>query len=479
MSPSSAALPSPAEVAAERARRSLRRYVRDAWHVVEPAARFVPGWHLDAICDHLEAVSAGEIRHLLITMPPRHAKSLSVSVFWPTWEWVTHPERRWLYASYALSLSVRDSVKCRRLIESPWYQAAWGPRFQLTSDVNLKTRFENDATGYRIATSVGGSATGEGGDRIVCDDPHAIDEVESATIREGTLTWWDETMSTRGNNPATVAYVIVMQRTHASDLAGHVLEQGGYHHLNLPAEYEPRPAICCGRNPDPRSEPGELLWPEQFDRAAVDGLKVRLGPVAAAGQLQQRPVPRGGAMFKREWFPIVDAAPAAASRVRYWDKAGTAGGGKFTAGVLMSRDERGLYTVEDVVRGQWSAGDRRTVMLQTAAADADRAAMAVAVWLEQEPGSGGKESAETSIRDLAGYDVHAETVTGPKEVRAGPFAAQAQAGNVRLLHGPWNMAYLDELTLFPRGPYSDQVDGSSGAFNKLALARQPKRVAVG
>jgi len=200
------------KVERELATRSLREFVRQAWHVVEPSTPFVSGWHIDAICAHLEAITRGEIRNLLINVPPRHMNSLLVSVFFPAWEWIRWPERRWLYSSYAATLSIRDSVKCRRLIESPWYQARWGHVFALTTDQNAKMRFDNNRSGYRLSTSVGGSVTGEGGDRIVCDDAHKVDEVESDTSRKGALDWWDVAMSTRVNDPKTSAKVVVMQR---------------------------------------------------------------------------------------------------------------------------------------------------------------------------------------------------------------------------------------------------------------------------
>src|SRR5215813_622788 len=156
------------EIDRELATRNLGDFVRQTWSIVEPATPFVPGWHIDAIVEHLEAVSACQIRKLLINVPPRHMKSLLVSVFWPAWEWIRFPERRWLYSSYAASLSTRDSLKCRRLIESHWYQVRWGHVFTLTSDQNTKGRFDNNRSGYRLSTSVGGAVTGEGGDRIVC-----------------------------------------------------------------------------------------------------------------------------------------------------------------------------------------------------------------------------------------------------------------------------------------------------------------------
>src|SRR5271155_3700297 len=290
------------EIEREAATRSLREFVHQAWHVVEPATPFVPGWHIDAIVDHLEAVTRGQLRNLLINVPPRHMKSLLVSVFWPAWEWIKHPERRWLYSSYAASLSIRDSVKCRRLIESPWYRSRWGHVFSLTGDQNAKMRFDNNRSGYRLSTSVGGSVTGEGGDRIVCDDPHKVDEVHSDTVRKAALDWWDVAMSTRVNDPKTSAKVVVMQRCHQQDLSGHLLEQGGWDHLCLPAEYEGPVRLTSIGFVDPRTERGELLWKERFGPREIADLKRSLGSYAAAGQLQQRPSPAEGGLLKRHWF---------------------------------------------------------------------------------------------------------------------------------------------------------------------------------
>ncbi len=284
----------------------LSGFIADAWHVLEPKTQFIPGWHLDAIADHLNAVTNGHINNLLINVPPRHCKSLSVSVFWPVWEWIKFPERRWLFSAYASSLSIRDSLKCRRLIESPWFQKNWKDKFQLRGDQNEKARFDNDQGGYRIATSVGGAATGEGGDRVVVDDPHAAGERQSDALREAALTWWDETMSTRLNDPKTGARVIVMQRLHEKDLSGHVLEQGGYEHLCLPAEFDPgRPSKTIVRGymwSDPRTCDGELLWPARLGKIEIAEAKLRLGPTGYAGQFQQRPVPAGGARFQSAWF---------------------------------------------------------------------------------------------------------------------------------------------------------------------------------
>lgn len=452
------------------ARRDLHEFVKQAWHVVEPATEYVDGWHIRAICDHLQAVSAGQIRNLLINMPPRHAKSLIVSVFWPVWEWLTHPARRWLYASYGQSLSTRDSLKCRRLIESPWHRANFGGLYRLTGDQNQKTRYDNDKTGYRLATSVGGLGTGEGGDRVVVDDPHNVMEAESEATRESTLLWWDEVMSTRGNDPKTVARVIVMQRVHEKDLSGHVLAQGGYEHLCLPAEYEGGSRVTSIGWSDPRTEEGELLWPERFGRIELDALKHILGPIAAAGQLQQSPVPRVGGIFELGWFNPQPVAPASfAAIVRYWDTAGAKPGqGDWTVGVLMGRTEDRRYWILDVSRFQKPGDERNAEMLAVAKLDAARYP-GVKQWVEQPPGLA-KESTDAIVKHLAGVSVEADRVTGQdKTGRAAPVSDQLRAGNVFMLEAEWNAPYLAVMCKFPAGAHDDDVDATSGAFNKIAL----------
>lgn len=227
----------------------LGEYVRGAWHVVEPAVTYRHNWHIDVEVEHLEAVSRGEIRNLLVNVPPGTMKSLLCSVFFQTWEWLERPALRYIYTSYAEGLATRDSVKCRRIIASQWYQERWGNRYRLTSDQNVKTKFENDKTGYRFACGIRGQITGEHGDRLVADDPHKVLEVESDVMREDVIEWWDKVMSTRWNDPKTVAKIVVMQRIHAKDLSGHILSTAkdeGWVHLMLPMEYEPRPFIVVG-----------------------------------------------------------------------------------------------------------------------------------------------------------------------------------------------------------------------------------------
>lgn len=466
------------------AEKYLEHFISQAWHVLEPKTPFRSGWHIGAICAHLQAVTDGEISKLLINIPPRHQKSLSVCVFWPAWEWGPRrkPETRWLFSSYAEQLSKRDSLKCRRLITSFWYQKRWGDIFNITSDQNEKMRFENNKTGYRVATSVMGMGTGEGGDRIVVDDPHNVKEGESELKREAVLTWWDESMSTRGNTPEA-AKVIIMQRIHEADLSGHILaEKEGYVHLCLPARYEGENRIfstllnTVDEKPyvDPRKDIGQPLWPEMYDSVALSELEKDMSEYSIAGQLQQRPAPRGGGMFKVENFKVVNAfrLEHLEKIVRYWDKAGTEGGGARTAGVRMAklRPDSNLgygFLVLDVVKGQWSAGVREKRIKEVAELDGKQ----TEVWVEQEPGSGGKESAESSIKNLSGWKVYADRVTGSKEVRAEPYAAQVEVGNVAVFNSPeWTKSFLDEHENFPTGRFKDQVDSAAGCFSKCIAA---------
>ncbi len=461
-------------VQTEQASRHLVEFIRQGWSSVEPRP-FVPGWHIEAICEALEAVTAGSLKRLLITVPPRHMKSLAVSVFWPAWAWGprARPGLRFLFASYARALSVRDSVRCRRVLESPWFQARWGDRFRLCFDQNTKARFDTDEGGYRLATSVDGALTGEGGDIVVVDDPHNVRRVPSANVRAATLAWWDEAMSTRLNDPRTGAFVVIMQRVHEQDLAGHILARDhDWEHLCLPARFEAAHPQRWLR--DPRRREGELLWPRRFDEPVIAELEARLGSAAAAGQLQQRPRPRSGGLFEQHWFKIVEAAPAEAARVRFWDKAATrAGAGRdpdWTVGARMALSG-GTYWIEDVRRLRGTPGEVERQVRQSAELDG----VAVPIWIEEEPGSAGKADIAHFVRDvLPGFAARGARTTGAKESRADPFAAAAEAGNVHLLKGAWNRAFLEELAAFPNGAHDDQVDAASGAFGKLAPRHLPR-----
>ena len=291
----------------------LYTFLKSAWRYIDPAL-WKDAWCVQAICEHLQAVVDGQIKRLIINCPPRIGKSNTVSVAFPAWTWAQPnstptcgPGVPFLYASYADKLSLRDSVKCRRLIESPWYQARWGNRFQLTTDQNTKSRFTNDKGGDRLITSIGAGVTGEGGNIICIDDPNAANDVESEATTEATITWWTTAMPTRLNDPEAGAFIIIQQRLGEDDLTGHILEHeaDGWTHLCLPGRYEPERSFhtVIGWK-DPRTEPNELLWPERFSEEYLKRLERSMGPYTFAGQIQQRPEPKGGGIIKREFWKL-------------------------------------------------------------------------------------------------------------------------------------------------------------------------------
>lgn len=283
---------------------SFRKYIPECWKLIEPATPYQSNWSTDAMADHLEACSRREITKLLIMIPPRHMKSSTVAVAWPSWDWTHTPSDRFLFCSYALTLSIRDSTRSRRVMQSSWYRRRWGHMFQMTGDQNAKMRYENDKSGYRIASAVEATATGEGGDYVVIDDPHNIKDIGSDVKRVAVLDWWDQVMPTRVNDAKRGVFIVVMQRCHEADLAGHIMKAGGFEILRLPAEFEMDKRKTSIGWSDPRTKKGELLWPARFGQAEIDHLKRVLGPYGAAGQLQQRPAPAEGGIFKRQWFQL-------------------------------------------------------------------------------------------------------------------------------------------------------------------------------
>lgn len=311
---------------AELYEKSLIDFIEYTWPVVEPATPFVRGWAIDAICEHLEAVTSGEINRLLINVPPGFTKSLITDVFWPAWEWgpKNMPHMRYVCASYAQHLTIRDNNRFRNIINNRRYKAHWAHRFG--SKYETKIKIENDKTGWKFATSVGGTTGGERGNRFIIDDGNNPQDMESSAVRLSTNHWFIEVVPDRLNNITVDAIIGIQQRLHEDDISGMALSKDlGYTHLMIPMEYDPgRHCITsigwqdprgCDDDGTPLSEDdrekndGELAWPERFPPAAVAVLKQK-GPYAYAGQYQQSPEPRGGGIFKRDWWRQWDAEKA-------------------------------------------------------------------------------------------------------------------------------------------------------------------------
>lgn len=427
--------------------------------------------HLVHIRSQLDRVTCGEIDRLMVFLHPRIGKSEMTTIRYPVWRLERDPELKVIIGAYNTTLASKFSRKAKRIAEN---------RLSLAMDRQAADDWETTKGGGMRAVGVGAGVTGEGGDLIVIDDPvKSREEANSLTYRNKVWDWYTDDLYTRLEPGGAI--VLIMTRWHEDDLAGRILmsdEAALWTVIRIPAnaesqaerdEYHEKIGLPIGQ-PDPLGRsPGQATCPERYDESRLKRIKTVLGNSYYA-LYQQRPTAREGDMFKRVWFEIVDNIPEKVKRVRYWDKAGTQAGGDFTAGVKIARSEDGIFYIEDVTKGQWSAGQRERIIKQTAEADG----VGTEIHIEQEPGSGGKESAESTVRNLAGFKVRADRVTGDKVTRAEPFAAQCEAGNVKILRGKWNYDYLEQLTAFPNGTHDDDVDASSGAFNKLGAAKRFK-----
>lgn len=443
----------------------LTEFLQMAWHVVDPGTPYVHNWHMDAICEHLEAVARQEITRLIINVPPGTSKSSATSVYFPAWLWGPFNKKhmRFIGASHELSLATRDNRKCRNLIQSDWYQQRWPIKLQ--TDQNEKTSFENDKTGWRQACAVK-SMTGKRGDVVVWDDPQSPEKAYSDADRETANRVFDETLPTRLNDPERSGIIIIQQRLHEDDVTGHILAKDlGYEHLCLPMEFEPeRKCYTSIGFEDPRTEDGELLMEERFPKRVVERDKKVMGSFAVAGQFQQRPVPRGGAMFKRDDLEIIPAAPAGTRWVRGWDLAASVEKtSAWTAGVLVGISPEGRTIIGDARRIQGTAGQVVKLLKNTASQDTAK----VKGSLPQDPGQAGKAQAQYLLKKLVGYSYTASVESGDKVTRAEPLAAQVEAGNVDIVQGGWNEDFIAELTAFPFGKFKDQVDAATRAFAEL------------
>ena len=435
--------------------------------------RMLHGWWQDLVAYELGMFwlqyRAGLRPKLLLQAPRQHGKS-SLVIDFLSWIAGQNRDLKIIFSSFSDRLGLRANLRLQRIFASPhWLGVFQRPILQGGMMQNSKIIEFAGGEGFFRNTTVGGSVVGEGLDIGAVDDPiKGRAEASSEVVRDKTWAWFtDDFMPCFAD---VGALLMIMTRWHLDDPAGRLEEQfPGVRVVRYPAIAEHDEY----RNGKLLRREGEPLFPELKSKEFLDKQRSIMTLAGWQSVYQQTPIIVGGGMFPIDKVEIDPAPPAEdniQAIVRYWDKAGTADGGAYTAGVLMARLRNGLFSVIDVRRGQWSALDRERMIKQTAHIDRDLYPR-MKIFIEQEPGSGGNESAEASVRMLAGFTAEADKVTaaeGSKVVRADPFAAQWQAGNVRLVQATWNRTYLDEHEHFPAGKYKDQVDASSGAFNKIA-----------
>ena len=437
--------------------------------------------HLRLIQTELANMKAGEFDHLLILMPPRHGKSELTTIRWPAWNIEMDPTTLVVIGAYNKDFATTFSGKVRDMVAAI-------PSIRIKKDTKKKADWKTWEGGGVLASGVGVPPTGRGANILIVDDPvKSREEANSIAYREKVWEWWKEGLYTR-REPGCLT-VVIMTQWHDDDLAGRLMSRPGWEKLfkvlRIPAiaetneerkTYNSRFVSLKKQKRDPLGrKSGEALWTERFPIDVLEKLRILLGRAFSA-LYQQRPQPVEGGQFKREYFGSIVPGisnEVSARFVRYWDKAGSKGKhGSYTVGLLM-RELKGLYTVVDVQRGRWGATEREEIIKSTAMIDDKLYGKGrVAIWIEQEGGSGGKESAEGTVKSLGkfGIKVTAETATGAKDVRAEPYEAACGAMLVSLVAGKWNNEYIEEMVNFElHAKFTDQADASSGAFNKLVI----------
>jgi predicted phage terminase large subunit-like protein len=444
-------------------RGSFYDFVRMAWPLVEPGHEFKDNWHIHLLCRKLEDVFHGRTRRLCVNIPPGCMKSLLVCVLWQVWCWIRDPSLRWIFASFDASLTHRDAGKSLQIIHSEWFRERWGDRVHVDPDAAVGDH-TNTAAGFRFSTSVAGKMTGRHADILVVDDPIKPLEVTKkalAQVRE----WWTGTVPTRFRDLKTARQVIIMQRLHCDDLTGIVEEQGGWEILRLPMRYEPDAAHAD----DPRTTGGELLWSERFPAEEVQKLEEDMGSRTSAAQLQQRPVPEGGAIFRRDWFKAYEVSPGRFDQVvQSWDCTfKDTSDADFVCGQVWGR-KGGEFYLLDMFHERASFGATLEAIRKM------RRTWPRATTILVEDKANGSAVISTLKKEISGIvEVNPE---GGKEARANAVSPFFEAGNV--FHPnpethPWVDVHRDELALFPAAKHDDTVDACSQAL--LYMHRKKNR----
>lgn len=457
------------DVERELCKRSLAEFAKRAWKVLEPTTPLKWGWALDAICMHLEAVTDGRITRLLMNVPPGTMKSLMTGVIWPAWEWGPRDmqEMRFIGTSHEETLAIRDNRKCRDLVKSTWYQQLWP--VQLLRDLDGKKEFGNSRKGVRQARSFT-SMTGVRGDRVILDDPISAHDANSEPKLKEAMLAFTETLPTRVNSEES-AIVVVMQRLNEKDVSGVILEKKlPYVHLRIPMRFEPdnRCTTAIGWT-DPRTIEGELMFPERFAEDQVHELEQTLGTYAAAGQLQQRPAPRGGGIIKTSWFRYYSTLPPLDFRMIHVDTAQKAEEEHdYCVLQCWGRSTVGQAVLLDQLRDKWEAPDllvqARAFWLKHRNA---RLAPLRAMMVED------KVSGTGLIQTLRreGVPVLAIQRNRDKVSRAHDVAPFIESGNVLLPEdAPWLSDFLAEAATFPGGAHDDQMDPMFDAIAHVQVA---------
>ena len=465
------------DIIASICRESFYDFVKEFWDVIIPE-KPVWNWHIKYLCNEMQKVAERVFKNeskeydLIINVPPGSTKTTICGIMFPAWVWTRMPSAGIIGCSYTYDVALDMSRKGRIVIKSEKYQQCF-PEVKITSDMDAKGHYATQQMGERNTVGTDGNITGRHADFIIVDDPLNPRGARSDADILKANNFITETLWSRKKEKLITPTIIIMQRLSQNDPTGMMIEKAKnkkvqIKHICLPGkkskDIKPKFLRKYYKN--------GLMDEKRLSKKVLDEWHAFLLDYGFAGQIMQNPIPAGGGMFKTERIKIdVPEKDGMRQVVRFWDKAGTEGGGKYTAGVKMGVDKRKHFWILDVRRGQWSSEVREANIKQTAEIDSRD----IEVGVEQEPGSGGKESAESTIKNLAGWRTWIDKPSGSgssKEARAYSFSAQVNIGNVSMVAGEWNTPLIDELKFWPNSTYTDQGDGCSGAFNRLTSKKR-------
>lgn len=450
-------------------KRDFPTFIGKTLATVNPSAAYLPNWHIDLIAEYLEAARRGDITRLIINMPPRALKSVCVSVAWPAWLLGHNPSNRIMAASYSQSLSLKHSLDCRLVVSSPWYRRVF-PDVQLAGDQNEKHKFMTTRRGFRYATSVGGTATGEGGNFLIIDDPLNPMQAMSSPGRDEANHWFDHTFASRLDDKKKGVIVLVMQRLHGNDLTGHLLAKGGWRHLCLPA-ITVVPEVHDFGTVSKKREAGELLHADRENAELIARAKIELGSAAFAAQYQQQPLSEEGAMLKAWWFRRYKEMPPSHERiVQSWDTAIKSGSAHDASVCLTFAEHEGKSYLLDAQTMRAEYPDLKRVFYALAERWKPQAILI-------EDRASGQQLLQDARRETS-LPLIARNPKADKVTRFAAVSAMIEAGRVWLPEqARWLADFESELFAFPNGSNDDQVDAftqyldwlRAGSWEKLRI----------
>jgi predicted phage terminase large subunit-like protein len=457
------------ELEAELCRKSLAEFVKRSWSVIEPTTELVWNWHLDAICEHVQALLEGRIekKNLVINVPPGSMKSRIVSVCAPCWMWTRRPAWKAIFASGSLEVALRDAMFCRILIDSQWYRDTFKPKWKISTNRKGLDSYYNTERGSRRAVTTGASITGERADALFIDDPIDAKKAYSDAERLSSITWYDQAFSSRLNDMSTGTRCLIMQRLHEEDLTGHLLKSNQWEHLMIPAEFEQkRRSTTCLNWTDPRTEEGDCFFPQRYTKRVLAEALYTLGSRGFSGQFQQRPTPLEGGIIKRKWLRYYGADPQTMKfeqLIQSWDFTfKDTDGSDYVVGQVWGRIGCEMYLCDQI----------RAKMDFPASIAAIRAL--TAKWPKAylklvEDKANGPAVISTLKKEISGLVAYEPL--GSKDARAHSVSPSFEAGNVLLPESaPWLSDYVEELVAFSgegSTVHDDQIDATTAAVNRL------------